>query len=209
MFNKSIDIKRQLDLMKEYEITAEEWMVIELLFLATDDPAQPGFLLTYFNECKKDSFPLAILGNLKDKKILGAKYKVPAQGEQFKLEEIQWNDGFLTTYFKKLLVGGQELWDAYPKLAQVGGKLVSLTNITTKGYTSQDDLFALYSKNIRHSRKKHDEVMQMLQWAIEQKLIHYGIVEYIVGRKWEEHAVMRDSGDVGGFVLRIDTLQDV
>lgn len=209
MTSRTLDIKRQLDVMKQYELTAEEWLTVELLFMATDDPAQPAYLFTYYKECAQTTPPREMLERLKSKKILHTKYKVPEVGENFSLEQVKFSDSFLTEYFKRTLEGGEELWDRYPKEMAINEKVVSLTNITKAGYQHEEDLFAKYSKQIRYSRQKHDEVMELLDWAIEQKLIHYGIVEYITTRKWEDHKQMRERGNVGGYVLRVDTLEDV
>ena len=65
MYKINIDLERKLAIMAKHELTAEEWLFIELIFIAEDNPQ---LMLKYFNECKKEQVPRQILLNLKDKK---------------------------------------------------------------------------------------------------------------------------------------------
>lgn len=80
---------------------------------------------------------------------------------------------------------GQELFENYPKYLLVNGKQVALTNFS-KRFDTLEDLYFFYSLQIGHSLKKHDQVIEILNWAKKHNKIHYGIVEFIVGHKWEE-----------------------
>jgi len=65
MYKLNIDLDRKLEIMSKHELTAEEWLFIELLFVADDFPE---LLFKYFNECKKEQIPRDTLNILKDKK---------------------------------------------------------------------------------------------------------------------------------------------
>lgn len=209
MFIKSIDIERQLNIMKLHSLTAEEWLLTELFMMALDEPKRSSYLSVYLNECKKDRLSLEIIQTLKDKGVFSKDTKIPVSGDTFRLENFKLSGTFLNNYFKSALEAGDELFQAYPQCVAIGEKIVSLTNITKGGYQHQEDFFAKYNKQIRYSRSKHEEVLELLTWAKEHNLIHYGIVEYVTCKKWEEHARMRDSGDIAGFVVRVQTLEDI
>lgn len=209
MFSKSIDIERQLEIMKLHQLTAEEWLLAELFMMALDEPKRSSYLATYLNECKKDRLSVEIIQGLKDKKVFSSDTKVPISGEVFRLENFKLSGTYLNNYFKTSYEGGEELKSLYPSTVAIGNKIVSLTNITKGGYQHEEDFFAKYNKQIRYSKKKHEEVMSLLKWAIEKKLLHYGMVEYVTTKKWEEHAKMKESGEIAGYVLKVDTLQDI
>jgi len=209
MFTKSIDIERQLTIMQEHGLTAEEWLLAELFMMALDDPSKPEYLSTYLLKCKKDRLGMDTLQSLKDKGVFSSDTVIPKKGDALRLENFELSGTYLNNYFKKALQAGEELWNAYPSVVNINGTLRSINGIIKGGYQHQEDFYAKYNKQIRYSRKKHEEVLDLLKWALEQKLIHYGIVEYVTCKKWEEHARMRESGDMSGYVLRIDTLEDV
>lgn len=208
MFSKSIDIERQLNIMKLHALTAEEWLLAELFMMALDEPKRSSYLGVYLNECKKDRLSIEILESLKEKKVFSSSTKIPQKGEEFRLENFELSGTYLNNYFKCSYEGGEELKDLYPSTTTINGKIVSLTNITKGGYQHEEDFFAKYNKQIRYSRKTHQEVMELLQWSIDKGLLHYGIVEYVTTKKWQEHAKMRESGEIAGYVLKVDTLED-
>lgn len=202
----SIDVEAQLEVMMKYGLTAEEYFVTQLLFLATEDPPHPEFLISYFVKAAKTSMPVQTLDQLRVKGVLHKDYKVEA-GMTFRLEDVQFDAKFLNEHFKLTLEGGAELKNHYPDFLQGFDKLLPAKNIVTGGYRSEEDFFFAYSKAIKHSRKKHDEVMNILEWAKAEKLITYGMVEYVTTKKWEDHIKMRETGSLGGQTVRLETLE--
>jgi hypothetical protein len=77
-------------------------------------------------------------------------------------------------------------------------KLLPAKNIT-KTYSSLEAMFASYSKAIRHSKKLHEKVMFLLEWAKENNLIKYGIAEFVASRKWESLAQDYEQNASGNF----------
>ena len=41
--------------------------------------------------------------------------------------------------------------------------------------------------------------METVEFAKEQNIIHYSIIEFRASRKWEEIEYIRDSGNVNGY----------
>ncbi len=180
MYKLSIDLDRKLEIMSKHSLTGEEWLFIELLFTAID--GLPQYLVKYFNECKKATIPRDTIQALKDKKVFAASYSVPNEGEDFDVEEVEFGKTFINNYFKGSFEAGRELWN---------------------------DLFLKYNKNIQYKVENHEKVMEMLQWAKDNKLLQYSIVEYIVSRKWEAHKEMKDSGEIGKIAFTVETMDDV
>lgn len=211
MYNKTIpDIDRQLNIMSKFELTAEEYFFVYLLILATETNPSPVYLAKYFNECKKESIPRETLKSLQDKKILSSDYKVPEIGESFHVNKVKFSKTFLTNYFKLSFYAGQELMDAYPEFIQgSSSRSFPAKTITNKGFYDYESFFSKYGKLIGHDPKVHDEVMESLAWAKENELLQYGMAEYVIGRKWRDHIEIRKSGQIGKFMVKHDTLEDV
>ncbi len=208
MYKLSVEIDKQLMIMSRFELTAEEWLFIQLLFLAYEDEPKEQYLTKYFNECAKTSIPRETILSLQDKKILLKSYKIPPEGKELDLSMLEFNSVFTKFYFKTTQEAGMELFTLFPPFLQYGDKLLPAKNVTTKGWNTLEDFFHYYGRIIGWKKDNHDEVMDMLQWAIDQSLIQYGMVEYVTTRKWIEHRAMRDSGEIGKFAIKVDTLQD-
>lgn len=204
MYKINIDLERKLAIMAKHELNAEEWLMIELLFVADDNPQ---LLMKYFNECKKDKIPRQILLDLKDKKVFASSYKIPGEGESFDPTQIEFSKTFTNNYFKESFDAGWELWESYPEYMQGTDRLYPARNITKNGYNDENDFFAKYNKAIQYKAENHEEVLELLEWAKSQKLIQYGIVEYVVGRKWLAHKKLRESGEINNMQLKVDTME--
>lgn len=207
MYKLSIDLDRKLEIMSKHGLTAEEWLFIELLWTAND--GQPEYLVKYFNECSKTGIPRDTIQALKDKKIFSASYKVPTEGEDFDYTEVEFSKTFINNYFKGSFEAGRELYQAYPPFIQNSEKLLCANNFTSKGYNDENDFFLKYNKAIQYKVENHIKVLEMLEWAKENKLINYGIIEYVTTRKWVEHEMMRESGEIGKISFKVDTLEDI
>lgn len=208
MYKLSIDLDRKLTIMSKHDLNAEEWLFIEMLWLA--DQGQPEYLFKYFNECAKTCVPLDTLQSLKDKKVFASSYKVPKPGEDFEYDQVEFSKTFTNNYFKDSFEAGRELYRAYPKFIQDSDMQLCANNIVTKGgYRDENDFFAKYQKAIQNKRENHEQVMQSLAWAKEQKLIKYSIVEYVVTRKWEDHIEMQNSGEINSQAYKVETMEDL
>lgn len=207
MYKLSIDLDRKLEVMSKHALTAEEWLFIELLWTAND--GQPEYLFKYFNECSKTAIPRDTIQALKDKKVFASSYNIPGIGEDFEYDQVEFSKTFINNYFKGSFEAGRELYDKYPPFIQNSDKLLCANNITSKGYNDENDFFLKYNKQIQYKLENHLEVMEILEWAKEQKLINYSIVEYVATRKWVEHRAMKESGEIGKISFKVSTLDDI
>lgn len=203
------ELERQMSIMTKYSLTSEEYFFVYLLFLATEPNPHPQYLSKYFTECRKEFVPRETLISLQEKGVLDSKYKVPEKGENFELQKVKLSKSFLTSHFKLSFEAGEELFFAYPSFIQTPQKLLPAKNITKGGFQSLEDFFFTYAKAIKHDPATHNEVLEILQWAIDNGLIMYGIVEYVVTRKWVDHKRLRDEGGSSGFVVKVQTQEDL
>ena len=205
----SIELDKKLTIMTKYQLDAEEWLFIELLFLATEDDPHPQYMYKYFTECAKKSLPRDTLQKLKDKNVLAKSYKIPKEGEDFDLEAIEWNQTFIKYYFKESQEAGHELWNAYPDFLQMGDKLLPAKNITRGGFLSLEDFFFTYGKAIKNNPETHKQVLESLEWAKDNQLINYMIPEYVITRKWDDHIRMKENGEINRVITRFDTMEAI
>lgn len=209
MYRINVDLERKLAIMAKHELSAEEWMMIELLFIVEDFPE---LMIKYFNECKKEKVPRQILLSLKDKKVFDSSYDIPKEGEEFDPSQIEFSKTFINNYFKNSFEAGWELFGEYPEYCQNPSqeglnRNFPARNITKNGYNDENDLFAKYNKAIQYKVENHREVMELLRWAKKNQLLTYGIVEYITTRKWLAHKEMMNSGKVNGMQIRVETMK--
>lgn len=207
----STELNEKLHLMSMYGLDAEEFLLIELLILATD-PDAPSVeqLSKYFNQCARKTLPRDTLISLKDKKILSKDYEVPEKGTDFILEDVEFDKKFFNNYFKWSYSAGKELFESYPSYMQTkDGRLYPARNIIKANVESLEAFFFKYSVGIRHSKKTHESVLKSLAWAIENQLITYGIAEYVLSRKWEEHIKFMETGEINKIAIKLDTLDSL
>lgn len=190
--------EEDLQIMQTYNITAEELFIIKLLFLAQEDNGRETYILDYFLKCKHSKLPLEILRSFVDKNILLSN-GIPNAGDKFVADNIRFTNQFLKDWFLYSHAAGKELMEKYPNyMVMYNGELLPAKNIT-KTYSSLEAMFASYSKAIRHSKKLHEKVMFLLEWAKENNLIKYGIAEFVASRKWESLAQDYEQNASGNF----------
>lgn len=205
----SVELDRQLEIMAKYQLSAEEWFFVQLLFLASEPESKPQYLHTYFRDCKKSMIPKQMLSLLKEKKILSNSYVIPKEGDTFDIRQLSFDDKFTSNYLKYSLDLGRELFDAYPAFLELnGGKLVSARNIT-KNFVSLEDFFFSYSKSIKHDAEMHNRVMKSLEYAKSAGLIHYGICEYVISRKYIEHEQVMNGTIKQDITVKFDNIIDI
>ena len=193
-----ISLKEEINLYISSKLTPTELFVIRLLFLAID--GDPQYLIDYLSNVSngKELFR-QILSSLKEKKVINATFKVPKEGETLNYKNIPFNKNFLKRYLKEANVAGKQLFDAYPSFININGKMCSIKNITKANLYSLEDFCLYYSKAIKSSKVKHEEVMEALEYGKENNLISYSITEFIASRKWNEINEIRNSGDINGY----------
>ena len=82
-------------MMEKYHLTAEESLVIELLFLASIEEGHSEYLVKYFTIQIDRTELRDILISLQDKGIIVKSYKIPSKGQKFDIVAVEFNKNFL------------------------------------------------------------------------------------------------------------------
>ena len=87
-------------MMEQYRLTAEELLMIELLFIAQPEEGHGEFLTKYLGLPITKTGLRTILLSLQTKGIITKKYKVPEAGQKFDPETVIFNENFMRNYRK-------------------------------------------------------------------------------------------------------------
>lgn len=193
-----------LNIMTKYKLTAEELLLIYLTFIAQTENGNPEEHRVYFRRWYEGGGKerlRSLFDSLKSKGIIKKNYNP----DSYDPDEIEFNQNFIKQYFKLTGELGQELMDAYPTTLYINGKSVSLKNISKK-FRDLPEFYFWYASTIGHSISKHREVIDILEWAKINDLIHIPIVEFVASCKWNEFREMRSKG-VQGQASTYDTYE--
>lgn len=198
-----MELNTILNLMCNYNLSADELLLIYLTFLARDEENHTEYFAKWFSNGGKDKLK-TLFESLKEKGIIHKNYNP----ETYIPNEIEFNKTFLKSWVKNSGELGKELFDAYEPFLYVQGKNVSLKNIAKKFY-SLDEFFFFYSVQIGHSVEKHKEVMELLDWAKKNKQIKYGILEFCASHKWEELKYLKEHRLEGEIASTFDVYDNI
>lgn len=182
-----VELKTILNLLTTYNLSADELLLIYLTFLAQDEQGHSEYFVTWFENGGKEKLR-PLFESLKEKGIIHKNYNP----ESYIPNDIEFNKTFTKGWIKNTGLLGQELFEKYPSFCYINGKMCPLKNISKRFY-SLDEFYFHYSSTIGHSVDKHKEIMDLLQWAKDNDLIRYGILEFVASHKWEELKVIREN----------------
>lgn len=189
----SVDL--ELKFMIKYQLTPEEYLFLKLLFMAQNEHEE--YLSMFYSEGQYEHSIIDLLMSLQEKGIINKSYKIPAKGTTFNPQDVELNKRVLDQYIKHSQDLGMELFDHYPTFTTINGKTFSLRNIA-KNFKSFDDFCWEYGKAINFSISKHQEILELLDWAKDNQLVSSGICDFVVSRQWLTYEMLRDK-DFGNF----------
>lgn len=181
--------------MSKYQLSADEILLIYLTFIAQTENGNPEEHRVYFSRWYDNGGKehlRTLFDSLKSKGIIKKNYNPDC----YEPDEIEFNQNFIKQYFKLTGELGQELWKAYPSELWLNGKSVSLKNIA-KHFKDREQLYFKYASSIGHSTSKHKEILEILDWAKQNNLIHIPLTEFIISCKWEEFSELKNKGIQG------------
>ena len=184
-----------LNIMTKYKLTADELLLVYLTFLAQSENGDTEKHKVYFKRWYDGGGKerlRTLFNSLKEKGVIVKNYNP----NSYDFDEIKFNKNFLSQYWKLTGELGQELRRHYPTSLYVNGQVVSLKNISKK-FSNWEDLYFWYSATIKHNRLKHQEVLEILEWAKDQDLVNISLIEFIASNKWEEWKEMKQKGISG------------
>lgn len=188
-FELSID--REIKYMIKYQLTADELFVLRLIFYAQEGHSE--YLTTFFTECQLGLSLREILASLQTKGIINKSYTIPAEGTVFQADDVDLNKNAVNQFFQHSIDLGMELFEAYPAYTNINGRTFSLRNIT-KNFKDLDDMCWQYGRMIKFDQRKHEEILELLEYAKENDLIHSGICDFILSQGWLALELYRDEG---------------
>ena len=177
-------MENQLILMDRFELTPEEYMVVELIFLSiegrTNDP-----LFAFYKIPGEHTPLLEILNNLQEKGVILKSCKF-LKGQPFDRDSVQFSELFLRNYRKSSGELGEELFREYPNEAVIQGQSTPLKN-WAKHFKSEEDMFFYYGKSIGWNLQKHQHVLEMIRWSKNNDLfgLNMNIGAWITSKMWE------------------------
>lgn len=188
-FELSID--REIKYMIKYQLTADELFVLKLIFFAQEGHSE--YITTFFTECQLERPLREILASLQTKGIINKSYTIPEEGTVFKAEDVDLNKNSVNQFLQHSIDLGMELFEAYPAYTNINGRTFSLRNIT-KNFKDLDDMCWQYGRMIKFDQKKHEDILELLEYAKENDLIHSGICDFILSQGWLALELYRDEG---------------
>ena len=175
--------------MSDWKLSADELLLIWLTLYARDEENHAEYFNKWFDDCSGKEQLKTLFESLKTKGVILKNYNP----ESYIPNQIEFNKHFLNNYYKQSGVLGKELFDNYEPFIRINGKMASLKNISKKFYTLEEFYF-YYSSQIGHNVKKHQEIMDILNWAKDNNLVKVSILEFVASHKWNEFKTMKDEG---------------
>lgn len=200
----SLTIENELAVIEKYHLTAEEWLIIRLLFLASAEENHKEYLVRYLSTPYKQDLRDTLL-SLQNKGVILKSYKIPNRGESFDPSDVEFNKLFLNNYFKYSSELGSELFDNYPVSMIING-VTHMLRTPGKKFKDLEDLKFSYGKAIRHNPDTHKKVMSLLNWGKERNLINMGMAEFVSAQAWLSLEAMQN-GD--GTIINMDAIKSL
>lgn len=193
-------------MMEKYHLTAEESLVIELLFLASIEEGHSEYLVKYFTIQIDRTELRDILISLQDKGIIVKSYKIPSKGQKFDPEAVEFNKNFLHNYRKFSGELGKEFFKEYPSIAIINGNEAPLKNYAKK-FNSEEDFYFHYGKAIGWKLEKHLEVIELIKWAKDNNctLLNMNIADFTISKMWRSIKELKE----GDGVMQFDTTKEI
>lgn len=171
--------ENELVLMEKYKINPTELFTIRVILIAQDGDYEP---LKRLNTILDGGLRL-MLERLQSKGIIIQAYKLPKPGTQFIPEDVQFNKNFIKQFYRASFEMGEELFDAYPQFTVVQGATYNLRRVSKK-FNDLEDAFAKYAKVIKNDPEKHQEIIDLIAWGIENGYNFTTLDDFICDRGW-------------------------
>jgi hypothetical protein len=190
-----ISLDRQIELMLEFNISAEQWFFLTLVYLS-QYPSGSKYLYKYYYERKirhgiEPGVSLSMINDLLDKELLISDKGYLALNEVINFDELSINPEH--RFFISLFPEAYDFWDMYPAFSQNAGtkyplKGLSGSKLKNSGneFNSKDDFLIFYITQIKGDRQVHELNMKALDLAIKQGLINFTIYDWVITEKWND-----------------------
>lgn len=172
-------IDNELVLMEKYKIVPTELYTIRVILIALEGDYEP---LKRLNTILDGTFRL-VLEKLQSKGIITQAYKIPKPGTPFIPEDVQFNKNFIKQFYRASFEMGEELFNAYPQFTTVQGCVYNLRRVSKK-FNDLEEAFAKYAKVIKNDPEKHQEIIDLISWGINNGYNFTTLDDFICDRGW-------------------------
>jgi hypothetical protein len=180
------NLRAELILMDQYKLDPNELFCIKVILLAQEGEYE---YLQNYAQILNGQLRL-LLTTLQSKGIIIKAYKIPKEGTSFIPEDVQFNQNFLKKYYRSAFEMGEELFYTYPQSAVVQGQVFNLRTVSKK-FDSLEDAFGKYAKQIKNNPELHRQIIDDIEWGIENGYNFTTLDRFIVDRAYESLHSMR------------------
>ena len=180
------NLENELILMRDYKISPDELYTIKVILFAQDGTYE---YLQNYAEILEGKLRLLLI-SLQSKGIILKSYKLPKEGTSFIPEDVQFNQNFLKKFYRSAYEMGEELFYTYPQSCVVNGQVFNLRSVSHK-FDSLEDAFGKYAKQIKNNPELHRQIIDDIEWGIENGYNFTTLDRFIVDRAYESLHSMR------------------
>ena len=185
------NLDNELILMRDYKLNPTELFIIKVILLAQDGDYT---YLQQFNEIFNGQLRL-VLESIQSKGVIVKAYKIPKEGTLFIPEDVQFNQNFLKKYYRSAFEMGEELFYTYPQFTMVQGAMYNLRRVSKK-FNDLEDAFAKYAKIIKNDPEKHQEILDLIKWGIDNGYNFTTLDDFICDRGWTALSAFKNGNGI-------------
>lgn len=194
MKNLTLDLKEEISLLDKYRLTPTELLVIRVLLIVQDE-GDEEILHNLMSMLKNNSIKLReVLESLQNKEVILKSYKIPNQGEKFDPYSIPFNKNFIKNLYKCSFEMGKELFESYPITTVINNSVITLRGVS-KHFDSLEQCYFKYGKAIGWNFEKHKYILELVNWAKENNMLHKSLGAFVVDNGWFDLEALKN-GDV-------------
>lgn len=180
------NIENELAILEKYNLTPTELFTIKVILLAKEE-GEYEWLQRFAQIIKLRD----ILVSLQEKGIILKSWKLPKEGSQLVVENIQINQNFQKQFFRASFEMGEELFYTYPQSTIVQGTVFNLRTVS-KHFDSLEQAFLKYAKSIKNNPEVHQQIIDDIKWGIENQYNGFTTLDrFIIDRGYEYLHAMR------------------
>lgn len=194
MRNLTLTLEEEIALLHKYNLNSNELLVLRCIVMLQEEKQELLFqsLMAMLNNNNLDL--RSILLSLQNKGIILKSYKIPEKGQSFDPYSIQLNKNFVKQLYKSSFELGKELFDSYPQMTYINGSAVMLRGVS-KHFNSLEDCYFKYAKSIGFNIDKHNEILELVNWAKESNILNKSLGAFVVDNSWLDLQSLREGND--------------
>ena len=194
MRNLTLTLEEEIALLHKYNLNSNELLVLRCIVMLQEEKQELLFqsLMAMLNNNNLDL--RSILLSLQNKGIILKSYKIPEKGQSFDPYSIQLNKNFVKQLYKSSFELGKELFDSYPQMTYINGSAVMLRGVS-KHFNSLEDCYFKYAKSIGFNIDKHNEIIELVNWAKESNILNKSLGAFVVDNSWLDLQSLREGND--------------